>query len=227
MRPWWDRQRKCLGWRSMRSGRRAKNRLLVFHGNEGYALDRSDIVRAFEHLDGSSWEVYVLEYPGYGARPGRPAKETLTLAGERAVRMLRQKSKKPLFIAGESIGSGVACHVAAQFPRSISGVFLITPFDTFANAARAIIRASVGFPVPVPIPIERYNNVRELARYEGPLAVLLAGRDDVIPVDLGKRLYDGYSGRKRLWTDPRATHNTVLKPSASWWSEISEFLLAN
>jgi hypothetical protein len=33
LRPWRDQQRRYIGWRSQRRRARAKNRLLVFHGN--------------------------------------------------------------------------------------------------------------------------------------------------------------------------------------------------
>jgi len=50
----------------------AANRLMFFHGNAGYALMRTQYPFNFERLDGGkSWEVYLFEYPGFGARPGR------------------------------------------------------------------------------------------------------------------------------------------------------------
>jgi hypothetical protein len=68
--------------------------------------------------------------------------------------------------------------------------------------------------------------VRELVRFRGRLATLLAGKEEVIPLKLGQNLYDRYSCPKRLWLDRRATHNTVIKLNAKWWREVSDFLLA-
>jgi pimeloyl-ACP methyl ester carboxylesterase len=235
MQPWRDQQRRCIGWKSQRAGSAPKNRLLMFHGNAGCALDRADIVRGFESLKAGLWEVYILEYPGYGARLGTPAEKSFKVAADSAVQLLLRKNKRPLFIAGESIGTGVATYIAARFPRTIPGLFLITPFDTFGRAARAVIRRWVfpkamrRFPVPITafLMTEGYDNVRELARYKGRLSVLLARKDEIIPVQLGQNLYDRYSGIKRLWIDPQATHNTVIKPNAQRWQEISDFLVAH
>ena len=46
---------------------------------------------------------------------------------------------------------------------------------------------------------DRYDNRSALKNYRGPVAVLLAGRDEVIPARFGRELFDSYSGSKRLW----------------------------
>lgn len=221
LRPWRDQHEQYIGWKRHRSGARAKNRLLVFHGNADCAVSRYAIVYGFEALSGGSWEVYLLEYPGYGARLGAPGEKAFKAATEAAVRLLQRESKRPLFIVGESIGSGVAAYIAGRFPKTICGLLLITPFDTFARLVRAIVR----IPIPSILLTEQYHNIRELNRYKGRLAVLLAGKDDIVPVKLGRNLYNRYSGPKRLWVDGRATHNSIIKPNAKWWHEISDFLL--
>jgi hypothetical protein len=68
--------------------------------------------------------------------------------------------------------------------------------------------------------------VAALVRYRGPLAVLLAGQDEVVPAALGRRLHEGHgAGPKRLWVDERATHNTLdWSADAPRWSEIAAFL---
>ena len=48
----------------------ARYRMLVFHGNAGYALNRDYFVTGLRAL-GSQWDVFLFEYPGYGAREGR------------------------------------------------------------------------------------------------------------------------------------------------------------
>jgi hypothetical protein len=37
---------------------------------------------------------------------------------------------------------------------------------------------------------ERHDLVEALSRYHGPVVFLLAGRDEVVPTRLGRRLYD-------------------------------------
>jgi len=54
---------------------------------------------------------------------------------------------------------------------------------------------------------------------------VVAGRDEVIPTHLGRKLHDEYAGPKRLWLQPEAGHNTMdYIPGAPWWREVTEFL---
>lgn len=65
-----------------------------------------------------------------------------------------------------------------------------------------------------------------LRGYHGPMAMLIAGQDEVVTAAQGRLLYEGYAGPKRVWTQPGAGHNTIdFRPSAPWWHEVSDFLL--
>ena len=56
------------GWRTP-PGEAPRGRVLVLHGNAGAALDRAYYVAA---LCPRGLSAAILEYPGYGARPGSP-----------------------------------------------------------------------------------------------------------------------------------------------------------
>ncbi|HYD40893.1 MAG TPA: hypothetical protein VEB43_08680 [Anaeromyxobacter sp.] len=81
LEPWRDASGALMGWRAAPRGR-AVARALVLHGNGGSALDRADLAAA---LSGAGVEVFLLEYPGYGARPGAPALATLASAAADAL----------------------------------------------------------------------------------------------------------------------------------------------
>jgi hypothetical protein len=72
------------------------------------------------------------------------------------------------------------------------------------------------------LPLVAYAALKD---YRGPMAMLIAGRDEVVTAPQGHLLYASYAGPKRLWTEPEATHNTIdFSPYAPWWREVSEFL---
>jgi uncharacterized protein len=103
-------------------------------------------------------------------------------------------------------------------------MFLITPFTRLKDvAAHHYSLVPVGL-----IMRERYDNVAALEKYSGPVAFLFAGRDEVVPAVLSRKLYETYRGRKQLWTQPGATHNTVAYDSSTpLWREVSDFLLGH
>jgi pimeloyl-ACP methyl ester carboxylesterase len=131
------------------------------------------------------------------------------------------QDSRPLFIAGESLGTGVACLLAAKHPDKVRGLFLATPYTSTTDVAQG------RFPIfPVSLVMQdRYEAARALRKYRGPVAILLAGQDMIVPTHYGQKLFDGYGGPKRLWIQADAGHNTLdYDPQAKWWKEVSDFL---
>jgi pimeloyl-ACP methyl ester carboxylesterase len=196
---------------------------MVLHGNAGYALHRVYYARGFAALD-EGWQVFLFEYPGYGARDGSPSEEAIKRAALAALqRLLDEDDARPVYLVGESLGSGVAAYLAAEYSAQVAGLLLVTPFTSLVDVA------AHHYPVlPVRLFLrERYDNREALARYGGPVAFLLAGRDEIVPTRLGRELYDRYRGPKWLRVDENAGHNSLdFRPGASWWRELSSFLLS-
>ncbi len=219
---WRDSRGDYQGWRP--TGREsARNRMLVFHGNAGQALHRDYFAGGLQAL-GDEWEVFLFEYPGYGPRADSPSAASIKAAAKAALEELLAEDSRPVFLLGESLGSGVASYLAGTFPGQVAGLLLVTPFTSLADVA------AVHYPfLPVRTLLsENYDSTDALANYDGPVAFLLAGRDEVVPTRLGQALYDGYAGRRWLQVQDRAGHNTLdYRPGAGWWSEASSFLLSD
>jgi pimeloyl-ACP methyl ester carboxylesterase len=217
--PWREESGGLMGWVVRAQVQPARCRVLVFHGNAGFALHRTYYADGF----GPALEadVHVLEYPGYGARAGSPSEVALLEAGETALRQLAREGPSPVILVGESIGSGVAAGVAARAPELVAGIVFITPMTSLTEVA------AHHYPfLPVRLMVaDRYPVVDWLRSYRRPIAVTLADEDEVIPKQIGQRLYDSYVGPKRLWVKP-GTHNTMLaRVDAAWWREVGEFVL--
>jgi len=216
--PWRAESGALIGWIVRARSQPARCRVLVFHGNAGLALHRTYYADGFG--PGMDADVHLLEYPGYGARAGSPGEAALLDAGEKALRQLTREAPSPVILVGESIGSGVAAGVAARVPELVAGIILITPMTSLADVA------AHHYPfLPVRLFLaDRYPVVEWLERFRGPLAVTLAEEDEVIPKQIGQRVYDRYAGPKRLWLKP-GTHNTMLAGvDAAWWREVGEFV---
>ena len=235
--PWRDDNKKLIGWKRTAESRksehrvldvqenvRAKNRLLILHGNGGHALSRTYFMDGFAALDdGKTWEFYALEYPGYGWRDGEHTESEIVADAEKALLQSTKNDSRPVFIAGESLGTGVACLLAAKYPDLIRGLFLATPYTSTVDVAQG------RFPIfPVGLALQdRYEAARALEKYRGRVAVLLAGRDIVVPTHYGQKLFDGYVGAKQLWIQAEAGHNTLnYDAKLKMWREVSDFLLS-
>lgn len=215
LEPWRDSAGEIIGWKKT-AKEAPRSRLLVFHGNAGHAVYRA----YFANLPPDGWEVRILEYPGYGAREGAPSEKRFKSAALEAFDALTGPEEPPVFLLGESIGTGVASWVAGQRPDSVAGVILVTPMTSLPDVGAS------HYPfLPVRLLLsERYDSGKALERYRGPVAFVVAGGDRVIPPRLGRRLFETYGGRKRLWEQEGAGHNTV-NYAKNWWPPVFSFLL--
>ena len=219
-RPWEAAAGRLIGWRS--PGGAGANRLVVFCGNAGMALHRDYFRAGLRAVGDGQWEVFVMEYPGYGARPGSPGESSFAAAGREALQELEREGSRRVFLLGESIGSGVAAHLAGEFPDKISGLVLITPFTSLADAA------VYHYPwLPVRLLLrDRYDNQAALAKFRGPLAVVLAGRDRIVPAALGRRL----AKARKVCYDPRQCRcrlrSLCAVDSAGWRGDAAPILLS-
>jgi len=213
--PWTNAQGERIGWQS-RDGD-SQNVLLVFSGNGGQALNR---VHYREFTAGSGdWKTYLLEYPGYGARSGKPSEASVTAAGIEAIDTLSATPGRTIWLLGESLGSGVASAVVAQRADKVAGVILVTPYTSLVATASEHYSW-----LPVKQLLRtRFDSVKNLANYQGPVAFIVGKYDDVIPPKLGHELCENYPGRKRLWEAPQHDHN-VSGYLSTEWGDITKWL---
>ena len=220
---WTDAGGQTIGFRSLPDpgDRRAPLAVLLAHGNAGCALQRAEYAAPLRAAaPDHAVSVYLLEYPGYGARPGSPSQPALLAAAADALGSI--PPDVPVVILGESLGSGVAAATAKAHPDRVAGLLLLTPFDSLANVAQH------HYPV---LPVrwllrDRYPSAEWLRSYRGPVAIIVAGRDSVVPPRFGRQLHDGYQGPKLVITAADADHNDLLYllPESAWAQALT-FLL--
>ena len=212
--PWKDAAGQIIGCKIPASGV-ATGSVLIVHGNAGCALSRDYLARPIH--DAADMDVFVLEYPGYGARPGSPGKSSFLAAAEEAFQLLSTNS--PRYVVSESIGAGVACELAKNHPVEIAGLALFVPYDNLAKVAQKQMPILPAYFLL----LDRFNPADCLKSYHGPVKMIIAGADEVIGATSGQRLFDGYAGPKNLQVFPGAHHNDVAGQSPAWWRDVFAF----
>lgn len=176
----WNVQGKTIGYSRQVSN--PENVWLMLHGNGGQAADRTYALPSFSERD----SVFILEYPGYGARAGKPSRASFDAAATEAYQLLKKTfPNTPICVAGESIGSGPACALATQSP-SPDKIVLVVPFDNLVSVASE----HVSF-LPVSWILEaKWDNIRSVSTYKGPLEIFAAEQDTIIPIHHARKLAD-------------------------------------
>lgn len=201
LEPWLDANGVRIGWKR-ESAEAAAQHWLVMHGNAGLAVQRAYWADALERVSpGRALSVYLLEYPGYGGRSGSPTEASLTNAALAAFDTIAGNNR--IHLLGESLGCAVAAQVARHRPEGVGGLVLVSPFNRLADVA------SYHYPwLPVRgLVKDRWESDAALREFPGPLAIIAAERDSIVPARFAQRLHDGYPGRKRLHVIPGEDHN--------------------
>jgi pimeloyl-ACP methyl ester carboxylesterase len=216
--PWENPSGQIIGWKMPASGTAAGS-VLIVHGNAGCAIGRDYLAQPVH--DAEPVDVFVLEYPGYGAREGSPSKISLDAAAEEAFQLL--PADRPKFLVSESIGAGVACELAKDHPQEVAGLVLFVPYHDLASVAQR----HFWFLPAYFLLRDRFNPAECLQGYHGPVKFVVAGADEIIGPASGLRLANGYSGPKELQVFAGAHHNDVSGQPAVWWQEVFSFWQKN
>lgn len=206
---------EIMGWR-LPSTRTATGAVLIVHGNGGCALDRSYLAGPIHAA--AAVDVFVLEYPGFGARAGAPSQKSILDAAEEAFDSI--PSGRPVYVVSESLGTGVAAHLARKYDQKVAGLICFAPYGRLVSVGQARMKI---FPVSLML-WDRYEPAAWLTDYRGPVKIILAEADQVIPARFGRKLFDGYAGPKDLAIIPDAGHNDIAAQSPEWWKRVFEFL---
>lgn len=166
------------------------------------------------------WSRVGVNYRGYGASEGKPGERALqddALAIYDAVAGRMEIDRTRMVVFGRSLGTALAAHVAAE--RPLAGVILASPFDSLAAIGRK------HYPwLPVSLLLRhRFDAMTDAARSRAPMLTIVAGADEIIPVERSRAMYDAWAGPKQWRTIPGADHNSVGATPA-FWDGVNAFL---
>jgi len=166
------------------------------------------------------WAWLVMSYRGYGLSQGSPGEKALVADALQAYDFAVSRAdidSSRIVAYGRSLGSGVAVQLAAA--RKVSGVILVTPYDSLVAIAG---RHYPYLPVSVLLR-HRFDSIAHAPSLAMPLLAIAAERDNLIPPQHAKRLADAWKGPKRYVELGGADHNNIAG-HPEFWRLKREFL---
>ena len=117
---------------------------------------------------------------------GKPSERGLYIDGSSAITWLKNLGliEKDIILYGESLGTGVATHIAQN--NDYAGLVLETPFTSMIEAAKNF------YPyIPVGILLrDKYKNDKKIQNINIPVMVMHGEADQIVPFWMGKKIYE-------------------------------------
>jgi fermentation-respiration switch protein FrsA (DUF1100 family) len=162
--------------------------------------------------------VLMLDYRGYGKSEGHPSEKGLYKDADAGYRYLLDHGygTQQIVVQGESLGTAVAIDLASHHP--CGGVVLESAFTSGRDVAGTVL------PLVGPLLFRGFYSERKIAKISVPLLFFHGKRDRIIPLRLGRALFEVASQPKWFCELSEAGHNDLLEAAGPNYRErLSEF----
>jgi hypothetical protein len=208
---------KLHGW--FAPAESAKATLVISHGNAGNISHRYLLMRS---LVRHKFNVLMYDYRGYGRSEGTPTEEGVYEDGRAFFDYalnLPEVNPQRIILWGTSLGGAVAIDVAAQRPAA--GLIVESTFTSAKDVARVL------YPfLPVHFFLRsKFNSIEKIRTLNIPTLVIHGEHDSIIPIGLGRKLFNAANEPKEFYEIPGADHNdTFFVGGEEYFSRIDRFV---
>ena len=200
-----------------------KRALLFLHGNAGNASHRLPNAAMLAAL---GLDVLLLDYRGYGLSDGEPSEEGV-YADARAglAHLVQQRGFPPerIVVFGRSLGGAVALELAVD--RELAGLILESTFTNVEQMARHVVGPLGALVAPIVGWFADFDSLGRIGRVRAPLLFFHGDRDEIVPLALGRVLFDAAPEPKAFEVIAGAGHNdTVEVGGRDYLARIGRFV---
>ena len=175
---------------------------LFCHGNAGNIVSRGETLKILQERHGLA--VMTFDYRGYGKSEGKPSERGILQDARAARAWLASRAgveETEIVLMGRSLGGAVAVDLAAQ--DGARGLVLASTFSSLPDAAAH----HMPWMFPNLNMTQRLNSAGKIGNYSGPLLQRHGDKDLLIPIELGRKLFDAAGEPKQFFVLPGAGHN--------------------
>lgn len=201
----------------LRPKEQAKGWVIHFHGNAGAACDRSFL---FEALKDLPINIILAEYPGYSDHKGKLSEKSFLNNARALLNYIKSENKMdlPLFLFGESLGTGVSIKMAGEF--SIKGLILQSPYTSIAAVGQ---KAYPFLPVKW-MAKNKFSSDKWAPEVKSDVIIFHGVLDQIIPISFGKKLSTYFPQKVEFHEFPDREHNDMVGENPEYWKYVEKFL---
>ena len=194
--------------------------IVIFHGNAGSACDRMYYIDIFQDIPAN---IAILEYPGFGKDGRKPGEELILSEASDIIKHIQnvQSEKLPIYLLGESLGTGVATWLAANV--EVQGLILISPYTSFVDLA------ATHYPwLPVNLLMKNRFSADKWAENVNSKVLAFHGLEDtIIPIKFARQQMTNFSCPKKFIEFDNTAHNDItINGKTVIQNEVEKFILS-
>ena len=193
--------------------------LLYLHGARWNVEGSAPRIRRMQEL---GFSVLAIDYRGFGkSTPGLPSEDMAYEDARAAWSWLEARyGKRPLYVFGHSLGGAIAIDLASHV-NDEQGVIVEGTFTSIADVASSM---KWGWLPISPLITQHFESIRKVAQVHAPLLVVHGAEDTLIHSDLGRRLYDAATTRKKFVLVEGGSHfSTMAVGQAQYREALAQF----
>lgn len=182
------------GWMLKPKEVKPKATILYFHGNSG---DIASMHWAMTILMREGFQVLAIDYSGYGLSEGKATRKNVLKDGNSSVDYLLSREdvkNTKIVIYGQSLGGHLSAVVATQNQDKIDALVMEGAFSSHKEIGKVF----AGF-LGTWFVKEMYSAKASLPNFHKPILIIHSSEDDVIPLEMGKSLYEVANEPKELY----------------------------
>ena len=192
---------KLLSWFS--EPKNSKPTIIYFHGNSFDIGERAYKIKSY--ID-KGYGILILAYRGFSGNIGSPTEKNLYSDSKISVNWLKKKlsiDESKIILYGESLGTAVAIELAQNM--NYKAVILEAPFTSVSDIAQKMYRI---YPVKYLI-WDKFDNFAKINNLISPVMFLHGKKDEIVPFNMGVKLYEKYHNKKDKVFIDEAMHNNL------------------
>jgi hypothetical protein len=192
---------------------------LWFHGNAGNISHRLENIKLLHDLVGV--QVFIFDYREYGKSQGKISREGTFKDAAAAYRYVAETRGVPagdIVLFGRSLGTALATDLAVRLPSR--GLIIESAFTNSSDMAKLYLPFMFDWRPSIP-----YDNLGKIDKIKVPLLIIHGAEDEIIPVEMSRRLFAKARAPKELYIIPGAHHNdTYLVGGRAYFEKLKTFI---
>lgn len=179
--------------------------LLYLHGARWNVAGSAPRIQRMRDL---GFSVLAIDYRGFGRSSAGLPSEDMAYEDARAAWdwLAARYPQRERYVFGHSLGGAIAIDLASKVEDE-RGTIVEGTFTSIPDVASTM---KFGWLPLGPLITQRFESIRKVANVGSPLLVVHGANDNLIRSDLGRRLYEAATGRKRFILVEGGSHHSTM-----------------